>query len=600
MKPPILQIQDFKAHFHTRRGLVRAVDGVSFDVREGETVALVGESGSGKTVCQLSYLRLLPRPPLKIEGGSVHFEGKDILTCSDAEMRALRGNRISMIFQEPMTSLNPYLHVGTQITEPLRVHRKMSRAQALKEAQAALERVGISDAVKRLRQYPHEFSGGMRQRVMIAMALTTKPSLLIADEPTTALDVTVQAQILSLLKDIQKETKMAVLFITHDLGVVASIADRVVVMYAGQVVEKGPVDSIFHETKHAYTKGLLKATPRIDGAATASKTLTGSPVVARVDKLSVHYHVRGSWGGLVRREPLRAVSDVSLDLRQGEILGLVGESGCGKSSLGKAIIRLIEPTEGGLEIAGKDFRSLRANALREHRRTIQMVFQDPYASLDPRMTIGNTLAEPLRAHGTYSASQLKEKISKALGLVGLSESVAQRYPHEFSGGQRQRIAIARALILDPKVLIADEPVSSLDVSVQAQILDLLRSIQKQLDLSMVFVSHNLAVVRALADRVAVMYLGKIVEKGSREELFLSPKHPYTQALLAAVPIPDPRIERKRVYVALKGDIPSAANPPTGCAFHTRCPLAFDRCRKETPRLDPTQGTQSVACFAVNK
>ncbi len=601
-KKPLLRIQDLRAHFHTRRGIVKAVDGISFDVGESETVCLVGESGSGKTVSQLSYLRLLPEPPLKIVGGSVHFQDKNLLEFSPSQMRAVRGFGISMIFQEPMTSLNPYLTIGSQLAEPLQVHLKRSKKLALVEAQAALERTGIVDAHRALSLYPHEFSGGMRQRVMIAMALTTKPKLLIADEPTTALDVTVQAQILTLLKDIQKETGMSILFITHDLAVVASLAERVVVMNSGLIVEQGPVEAIFYRTQHPYTRALLKATPRMDGE---TKQAPGGPTamktVAKIQDLSVQYPVRGGFLGLVPKPPLRAVDQVSLELGEGEILGLVGESGCGKSSLGKAFMRLIEPAAGRIEIGGVDFTSLRGEKLRQQRAQIQMVFQDPYASLDPRMTVFQALCEPLLAHHRLENSELQARATQALERVGLTAKDLQRYPHEFSGGQRQRIAIARALILKPKILVADEPVSSLDVSVQAQILNLLLDIQEELKLSMVFISHNLAVVKYLADRIAVMYLGKIVELADQEDLFRSPQHPYTQALLAAVPIPDPQLERKRQCTPLQGEPPSAMRRPVGCPFQSRCPLVYDRCRNESPSLEVTSDSgHRVSCFAVGK
>jgi peptide/nickel transport system ATP-binding protein len=556
---PVLSVRNLTTSFHADGGWKSVVRKVSFDVAAGETVAIVGESGSGKSVTSLSIMRLLAEGSSRIEG-DIRLNGRNLLSLSEKEMRGVRGNEVSMIFQEPMTSLNPIFTIGRQISEVLTRHKGMSQAEARAETIRMLERVRIPNAASRFDEYPHQFSGGMRQRVMIAMALASRPKLLIADEPTTALDVTIQGQILELIKSLQEEENMAVLFITHDMGVVAEIADRTVVMFRGDAVEAGPTDEIFHRGEHPYTRALLSAVPKL-GSMTGEENPRRFPVVDTVTGIttqpaaSAHSVVQHSpileVRNLVTRFPVRsglfnrqtgsvhAVENVSFDLRQGETLSLVGESGCGKSTTGRSIMRLIEPTSGEIQLDGFNVRNLGTLELQRMRKSIQMIFQDPFSSLNPRMTVGQAIAEPFLKHRMGTARQARDKTADLLDKVGLSAAVMNRYPHEFSGGQRQRVAIARALSLDPKVIVADESVSALDVSIKAQVCNLLLDLQESLDLAFLFISHDMAVVERVSHRVAVMYLGEIVEIGPRAAVFENPQHPYTKKLMAAVPVPDP-------------------------------------------------------------
>jgi oligopeptide/dipeptide ABC transporter ATP-binding protein len=567
----LLEVTDLRVHFHTRTGVYRAVNGVSFQVDRGEILGIVGESGSGKSVSCLSLLGLIPQPPGRIESGRALFDGTDLLQCSPAELRRIRGKRVAMIFQDPMTSLNPYLRVSEQLMEPLFIHEGLGKAEAFARALAMLESVGIADAAKRIHAYPHEFSGGMRQRVMIAMALITKPDLLIADEPTTALDVTVQAQILALIRQLQRDSGMAVLFITHDLAVVSGLCDRVQVMYAGQIVESADTRTLFRSPQHPYTKALQRCIPALqpkgrelyaipgqppdlskpvsetellarfalppeEPAAPAAPARTADgPVMIEASHVSTEFPLESGFLFKHRVGSVKAVIDVSLSLRRGEVLGLVGESGSGKSTLARTLMQLIPPTSGKVLVGGLDLADGSAAALRAARRDLQMVFQDPFASLNPRMTVFDALAEPLRVHHVVPADQVAARVTKLMNQVGLAPRFAGKYPHEFSGGQRQRIAIARALALEPKVIIADEPVSALDVSIQAQILNLLARLVRDMNLSMIFIAHDLSVVKHISDRIAVMYQGQIVELGTALDVMERPQHPYTQSLLAAIP-----------------------------------------------------------------
>ncbi len=528
----LLSVNDLSVCFDTRDGVVNAVRGLSFEIDRGDTLGIVGESGSGKSVSCYSLLKLLPSPPCRIASGQALFDGRDLLQMSEGELRAVRGKRISMIFQDPMTSLNPFMRIGEQIAEPLLLHEDVTRAQARQKTLDLLREVGIRDAEQRIDQYPHEFSGGMRQRVMIAMALITNPEVLIADEPTTALDVTIQAQILTLIKELQQRHNLAVIFISHDLNVVRQVTDRVLVMRRGEVVERGTSAQVFSQPQHAYTRELIAAVPNGPKPLSLRNELDGASTVLRADRVSVSY--------AAGNERFVAVDSVSIDLQQGEILGLVGESGCGKTTLSQSIIRLVDADSGVIELGTRgegsaiDLRTLDASGLREQRKDIQMIFQDPYASLNPRMTVFKTLAEPIQLHGlARDRADLKQQVLKLMSEVGLDPNWANKYPHEFSGGQRQRIAIARALAVEPRLVIADEPVSALDVTIQAQILELLLQLAKQRDLSMIFISHDLAVVRYVADRIAVMRAGKIVEYRETEALYSDPEHEYTRQLLAA-------------------------------------------------------------------
>ncbi|MFC4949514.1 dipeptide ABC transporter ATP-binding protein [Pseudonocardia sp. GCM10023141] len=637
---PVLEVKDLRVHFKTPAGTVKAVDGVNWHVNEGETLAIVGESGSGKSVSAMTILGLVPTPPAVFPSGQVLLRGRSLLDMPEAQQRKLRGSEIAMIFQDPLTALNPVFKVGDQIAEMVRVHQKVGKQASLRKAVDLLGEVGIPSPAVRAGQYPHEFSGGMRQRAMIAMALANDPQVLLADEPTTALDVTVQAQIMQLLVNLQESRNTAIVLITHDLGLVASHADRIAVMYAGRIVETGTTDDIFAAPRHAYTYGLLSSLARMDHARpeklepipgqppSLSRVPSGcafnprcrfssedctvdvpqllpmaagsdhlhacihpdevaaafsaprppaakaeaavrstTPPVVEVTELVKHFPIRS--GVFIRRQvgTVQAVNGINLAIQPGTTLSLVGESGCGKSTAARTILRLHEPTSGTVRLGDRDITGLSLGELRKAREDMQIVFQDPYASLNPRMTVRQILTEKYELLG---GEVTKNTISELLDTVGLSAEYADRYPHEFSGGQRQRVGIARAIALNPKFVVLDEPVSALDVSIQAQILNLLENLQTEFGLTYLFIAHDLSVVRHISDRVAVMYLGGIVELADRDDLFERPQHPYTQALISAVPIPDPAVERARERILLTGDVPNPANPPSGCRFRTRC------------------------------
>jgi peptide/nickel transport system ATP-binding protein len=660
---PLIEINDLNVRFSTSHGIVQAVEGLSYSVSPGEMVAIVGESGSGKSVSALAIMRLLANTATT--RGSIRFGGRDLLTLSGEEMRRIRGREIAMIFQEPMTSLNPVLKIGLQIMEPLLIHLNMDQASARARAIELLTLVGITDPESRLAQYPHQLSGGMRQRVMIAIGLACNPKLLIADEPTTALDVTIQAQILELMKDLSRRLHVAVVLITHNLGIVARYADRVNVMYAARLVESGTAERVFSRPLHPYARGLLTAVPRLDrGRSAKLATIEGAPPnllappsgcrfrprcrfsidkcleeppyvegeaghvaachrVSEIDALDplqarvpssakvesegrdaapvldiVHakkyFPVRA---GFLRKPKLvRAVDDVTIDIKPGETLGLVGESGCGKSTLGRIVLRLDEPTAGTIRFDGVDLGTLDREGMTGVRKQMQVIFQDPYSSLNPRMTVGQIIGEPISVHGILPKPQINDRVAELLQVVGLFPYMAARYPHELSGGQRQRVGIARALAVNPRVIVCDEAVSALDVSIQGQVINLLEELQQSLGLTYLFIAHDLAVVRHISSKVAVMYLGRIVEYAPAEELFANPKHPYTQALLAAAPVPDPVIERTRPRTIIKGELPSPLNPPKGCVFHPRCPLATEECRQGVPASRELGPRHAVACI----
>jgi oligopeptide/dipeptide ABC transporter ATP-binding protein len=583
---------------------VHAVRKLNFDVSAGETLGIVGESGSGKSQSVLAVMNLLADNGSAT--GSTVFDGEEILNLPAERMNQIRGARIAMIFQDPMTSLNPYLTIGRQMSAVLCMHQGSSRKNALGQCADMLDAVHIADAERRLDMYPHELSGGMRQRVMIASALLCRPSLLIADEPTTALDVTVQAQILALIRELRTEFDTSILLITHDLGVVAGNCDRVLVMQDGSAREYGAIDAVFYSPRHAYTKALLAAVPRLDDDSVRrvpvrNSAADGDTALLKVERLQVHFKVPPA-SLFAPAQTLRAVDDVSLDLKPGETLGVVGESGCGKSTLARAVLRLVHVTDGKVCLLGRDLAGLDKQSLKDSRQDMQMIFQDPLASLNPRMTVRDILTEPLQTfHRELSAAEMTERAVKILGRVGLDAAHLNRYPHEFSGGQCQRIGIARALILQPRMVICDEPVSALDVSVQAQIIDLLIELQEEFSLALIFIAHDLAVVRRLSHRVMVMYLGRVVEMAEHRALYEHPRHPYTRALINAVPVPDPRIERTRVAAVLEGDVPSPLTPPSGCAFRTRCPLATEICSQTAPELtanDAADNASLVACHHV--
>jgi len=676
-REPLLEVTDLEVSFPGEEGRVRAVRGISYHLAPGEVLGIVGESGSGKSVSSLAVMGLLP-PQAKISG-SIRLRGQELLGLSDTELSRIRGRRIAMVFQDPLSALTPVYTVGDQVAEALLVHggRSMSRTAAAKRAVELLDLVGIPRAATRAAGFPHEFSGGMRQRAVIAMAIANDPDLIIADEPTTALDVTVQAQVLEVLKTAQEVTGAGIVLITHDLGVIAGTADRVVVMYAGRAVESGTVDEIFATPRMPYTLGLLGSIPRLDvGRGRPLVPIEGQPpslvalppgcpfgprcplhveacdqaepelltapgsgrdhqvacirsgelasadaeaeelaaeiydakdvdtsaidAASRADRDAVldvhalvkHYPVRT--GGLFRRTvgAVHAVDGVTFDVRAGETLGLVGESGCGKSTTILEILGLEPPMSGSVQVLGADVATLSRTDRKRIRRDMQIVFQDPMASLDPRLPVRDLVAEPMEIQG-FPATKIADRVPELMKLVGLRSEQINRYPNEFSGGQRQRICIARALALEPKVLVLDEPVSALDVSIQAGVLNLLNELKVRLGLAYLFVAHDLSVVRHIADRVAVMYLGKIVEIGGVDEVFAAPQHPYTQALLSAIPVPDPEVERRRERVLLTGDLPSPADPPSGCRFRTRCPLflALDesrqaRCIEQEPPRSP--------------
>ncbi len=572
---PLIKVDRLSVEFRTSERTVSAVRNVSFSVDRGETVAIVGESGSGKSVTALSLMRLVEHGGGRITSGRLEFArdaGRiDLAQASTATMREIRGAEIAMIFQEPMTSLNPVYTVGEQIAESIRLHQRKDFTAAKREALRMLEQVRIPEAAQVLDRYPHQLSGGMRQRVMIAMALSCKPRLLIADEPTTALDVTIQAQILALIRLLQEEMHMAVMFITHDMGVVAEVAHRVIVMYRGEKVEEGDAMRIFHSPQHPYTRALLAAVPQlgsmqgsdaparfpllsaggIKGSASPAASHPAPPSgrsLLRVRGLKTRFPIRSGILGRVRRQ-VHAVEQVSFELLAGETLALVGESGCGKSTTGRSLMRLVNIDGGSIELDGRDITKLPADQVRPLRREIQMVFQDPYASLDPRLTVGFSVAEPLYVHGIAQGTDAEERVAWLLEHVGLSPDSANRYPHEFSGGQRQRVAIARALALQPKIIVADEAVSALDVSIRAQIINLMLDLQAEFGLSYLFISHDMAVVERISHRVAVMYLGQIVEIGPRRAIFENPQHAYTRKLLSAVPVADPARRKPKIELS---------------------------------------------------
>jgi len=664
---PLLRIEGLQTWFETTMRVVRAVDGVSFDIVRGETFALLGESGCGKSMTALSVMQLVPAPAGRIIAGSIKLDERELLGLSEMQMRGIRGKRIAMIFQEPMTSLNPVLTVGQQIGETLSRHFGIRGSAARERVLSLLYAVGIPDPARRYHEYPHQLSGGMKQRVMIAIALAGEPDLLIADEPTTALDVTIQAQILELLARLQKETGMAILLITHDLGVVSEVADRVAVMYAGQIVELADRAHFFQEPRHPYTKklfdsvpGMAKRTQRLavirGSVPSLSQTFAGCRFAERcdyvwsacrdaepawttlgaghgvrchladpghrapaspakpaqatqgragapagegeallcVDGLKVHFPVHK---GLFKRVAghVRAVDGVSLAIPTAHTVALVGESGCGKTTVGKGILQLIRPTAGSVRFRDVELTRLRGRRLRSQRKDMQIIFQDPYSSMNPRMMVGDIIEEGMvTQHIGASANERRRRVDALLEQVGLPPESKARYPHEFSGGQRQRICIARALAVNPKLIVCDEPTSALDVSVQAQILNLLKGLQDELGLSYLFITHNLSVVEYLAHEVAVMYLGRIVEQGTMEDVLNTPRHPYTRALLSAVPVVDR--ESQREVIRLEGDMPSPLNPPSGCHFHPRCPQAMPECRLRYPGVARISDTHTTRCL----
>ncbi|HEY0123233.1 MAG TPA: ABC transporter ATP-binding protein [Rhizobium sp.] len=549
---PVLSVRNLNVDARTPEGRKRVLDDIGFELASGETLCIAGESGSGKSVTSLSIMGLLPKASLRIASGNILFGDRDLAQLSDRAMRGIRGGDIAMVFQEPMTSLNPVMSVGAQLTEAIRAHQGSENAEAV--ALKMLDAVQITDPARRLKQYPHELSGGMRQRVMIAMALSCQPKVLIADEPTTALDVTVQAQILKLMRELKQEFGTSIILITHDMGVVAEMADRVVIMQNGRIVEQGPVGAIFHSPKQPYTRQLLAAVPRLGALAgtdgppritqrTVEPLHPDRTPVLNVRDLNVTY---GSTASRIfkGKAPAPAVSEVSFDILPGETLGLVGESGSGKSTTGKAVLGLI-PFSGNVLVDGCNIAGLSQREMQPVRRTAQMIFQDPYASLDPRMAVGKAIAEPMAIHGIGGKSERGDRVTDLLRRVGLTPDAATRYPHEFSGGQRQRICIARALALEPKLIVADESVAALDVSVRARVLDLMLELQETMGLSYLFISHDMAVVERMSHNVAVMRSGKIIETGTRRQIFENPTHDYTKALMAAVPIPDPEARSAR-------------------------------------------------------
>lgn len=562
MSTPVLSVEHLTTSFHVERKWLPVVKDLSFEIGHGETVAVVGESGSGKSVTALSIMRLLQAGIGKSEG-SIKLEGRELLTLPEKEMQQVRGGDIGMIFQEPMTSLNPVLTAGNQVAEALRNHRQMTSSEAMAETLRLFDLVRIPDAKRRASEFPHSFSGGMRQRVMIAMALACQPKLLIADEPTTALDVTIQAQILELIHELQKDIGMAVLFITHDMGVVAEISDRVVVMLHGEKVEEAPVKDLFKDAQHGYSKMLLSAVPKL-GALSGTTTPRRFPkmslegpgpehppeedrrgdTILEVKNLTTRFPISGGLlGGLTGN--VHAVENVSFDVRAGETLSLVGESGCGKTTTGRSILRLREPQSGSITFEGQDIKNASAQDLRLARQRMQMIFQDPYGSLNPRQTIGSAISEPLRVHKIGDQSRIQERVAELLEMVGMKPEHALRFPHEFSGGQRQRLCIARCLGMNPSLIVADESVSALDATIKAQVINLMLELQEKLGVSYVFISHDIAAVERISHRIAVMLLGEIVEIGPRDQVLNNPQHPYTKKLISAVPLPDPERKRER-------------------------------------------------------
>ena len=561
MSDPILTVRDLKIDFDTPDGTVRAVKGTSFDVAPGECLGIVGESGSGKSQSALAAMGLIADNGTVT--GSIRFNGTEMIGAKTSTLRKIRGAQMSMIFQDPLTSLTPHLTVGAQMREVLSLHKGLKGEDATKRCVDWLEQVRIPEARRRLDQFPHELSGGMRQRVMVAIAMLCGPKLLLADEPTTALDVTVQAQVLDLMYDLKKDTGTGIVLITHDMGVVARMCDRVVVMKDGEIVEKGTSDDIFYQPQHEYTQMLLNAVPRIDQPNREGRPQLGprpdlstEPLI-RADNVKVQFPVNVGGGLFGRTKMLRAVDGVSFDLHAGETLGVVGESGCGKSTLARAVLRLVPASAGTVAWMGRDITQADRKEMNSLRDDLQIVFQDPLASLDPRMTIGQSIAEPLTVHEPgLSRAEREQRVKAFLPRVGLDPALINRYPHELSGGQNQRVGIARAMILRPKLLVCDEAVSALDVSVQSQVVDLLIELQKEFGLAMIFISHDLSVVREISHRVMVLYLGKVVELASRDVIYDDARHPYTKALISAVPTPDPKFERTKERIKLRGDLPS--------------------------------------------
>jgi peptide/nickel transport system ATP-binding protein len=603
MNRPLLQVDALDISFATPDGPLHAVRNLSFDVTAGETLGLVGESGSGKSQTVLAVIGLLADNGAAT--GQVIFDGHGILNLPVAEINRIRGRRIAMIFQDPMTSLNPFLTIGRQMSEVLRFHQGLSQTAALKQCERMLDAVHITESKRRLTMHPHELSGGMRQRVMIATALLCRPALLIADEPTTALDVTVQAQILKLMKELRSEFETSIILITHDLAVVAGLCDRVLVMQDGEAREYGPTDQVLYAPEHRYTKALLAAVPRLDDPKVREKFDAPKfdanvpqeqpiPAVLTVDELKVNFTVRST--RLFRADQtLQAVDAISLALDAGETLGVVGESGCGKSTLARAILHLVPIAEGRVCLLGQNLGDLDRRLLRDSRRHMQLIFQDPLAALSPRMTVARILAEPLQTFfPDLSKADVLQKSETILEKVGLEKAHMNRYPHEFSGGQCQRIGIARALILQPRLIVCDEPVSALDVSIQAQIVELLVELQERLGIALIFIAHDLAVVRRISHRIMVMYLGRVVEVADQHDLFVNPQHPYTRALINAIPVLDPRVRTERPVTMLEGDVPSPLDPPSGCTFRTRCVHATHQCQVTEPKLE-VRGKSAVAC-----
>jgi peptide/nickel transport system ATP-binding protein len=671
----LLELHQLSVDFQTSKGSLNAINKVDLQIGSGEIVCLVGESGSGKTITSLSIMRLIDYDNGRISGGNIEFNGRSLVGLSQKEISELRGKKIAMIFQEPMTALDPVFSIGFQIIEVILRHETISKAAAEEKATQLLRRVGIPEPEIRMKQYPYELSGGMRQRAMIAMALACGPELLIADEPTTALDVTIQAQILNLLRELKDEFNMSILLITHDLGIAAEMADRIVVMYAGKVVEQASVHQLFESPSHPYTQGLLQSIVAMDNDRnTRLYTIRGSipslsdlpagcrfhprcpyatdrclaeeppllkvngrevacwhaerldnmaaevfwgstvkgelaigrdrnaaalaasgehtPALLEVKQIKKYFPING---GLFQRDrgAIRAVDDVSFQINKGETFGLVGESGCGKTTLGRVLIQLEKATGGSVLFQGKDLVGLRGKELKQTRRDMQVVFQDPFGSINPRWKVGDIIGEPLWVHDSLKGAAKRDKVEEVMQLVGLSPSWYDRHPHEFSGGQRQRIGIARAIALNPKFILADEAVSALDVSVQSQVINLMQELQGRLNLTYLFIAHGLNIVRHISDRIGVMYLGKLVEIAPTDELFKQPAHHYTKALLSAIPIADPN--RTRVFVPLEGEMPSPANPPSGCRFHTRCPAATARCKELVPELRTVGQGHWVAC-----
>jgi oligopeptide/dipeptide ABC transporter ATP-binding protein len=665
---PVLEVVNLTTHIQLSRSVVQPVGNISFSLEAGETLGLVGESGSGKSMTGLSIMRLLPGGG-RVVSGSILLNGQDLVTKSDVDMQAVRGNEVAMIFQDSLTSLNPTMNIGDQIAEPLRRHRRLSNSEALDRAAEMLGLVGFPRPKDQLATYPHQLSGGQRQRVMIAIALSCDPKVLIADEPTTALDVTIQAQILALLDDLKARLGMAVLLITHDMGVVAGRADRVNVMYAGRIVESASTSPMFSHMHHPYTQALLGSIPKltqdpeielfsipglppdlidppagcrfaarcrlatdqcrvdepplidpagghafacwhpVDGpvdlesvtaarlppAVAAEPATSPNPDVLVLQNLVREYPITS--GMVLRRQSgsVKAVSDVSLSVGRGETFGLVGESGCGKTTLGKIIVGLERPDSGSAVFEGTDISGLSQRAFRRFRRDLQMMFQDPIGSLDPRMRVGAVLREPMEIQGIGNRRSQDAITRELLGEVGLPASAVERFPHEFSGGQRQRIGLARVLTLNPKVIVADEPVSALDVSIRSQVLNLMKRLQDRHGMTYVVISHDLAVVKYLADRIGVMYLGKLVETGSADDIYQRAAHHYTAGLIATIPEPDPDREKAKTVVPVTGELPSAVDPPSGCRFRTRCPAAQDRCAAEEPPMRSFGPGHQAAC-----